>query len=69
MLRWIYIIIAFSILATLGFKDYLITDNIFINFSSASLFFLEYFKIPLGLNTIISAYILRFLIRRLHLIS
>ncbi|WP_428086487.1 DUF2523 family protein [Candidatus Thioglobus sp.] len=69
MLRWIYVIAAFGLLLGLGINDYLITSNIFSALPSSVLFFIDFFEIPQGLNIVISAYILRFLIRRLHFVS
>lgn len=69
MLRWIYVIAAFGILITLGVNDWLITSNLFSSLPGSVLFFVDLFEVPEGLNIIISAYILRFLIRRLHLVS
>ena len=69
MLRWVYVIAAFAILLGLGVNSYLITSNIFSALPNSVLFFIDLFEIPQGLNIIISAYILRFLIRRLHLVS
>jgi hypothetical protein len=69
VLRWIYIIVAFVILLSLGLNDFLITSNLFVGFPNSVLFFIDFFQIPFGLNSLISAFILRFLIRRVHLIS
>ena len=69
MLRWVYVIAAFGLLFGLGINDYLITSNIFSALPSSVLFFIDLFEIPQGLNIVISAYILRFLIRRLHFVS
>ena len=69
MLRWIYIASSFGLLMVLGINDYLITSNLFSAFPDSILFFIDLFMIPDGLNIIISSYILRFLIKRLHLIS
>ncbi len=69
MLRWVYIGIAMTILFALGFNDYLITTDLLADFPPSVLYFTDYFRIPFGLNVLISAYTLRFVIRRVHLIS
>ena len=69
MLRWIYIIAAFGLLVGLGVNDYLITSNVFSTLPNSVLFFIDLFELPQGLNIFISAYMLRFLIRRLHFVS
>ena len=60
---------AFSALFALGFNDYLLTSDLLDFLPSEVLFFLDLFQVPNGINIFASALILRFLIRRLHLIS
>jgi hypothetical protein len=52
VLRWIYVIVAFVILLSLGLNDFLITSNLFVGFPNSVLFFIDFFQIPFGLKVL-----------------
>jgi hypothetical protein len=68
MLRFIYIGIAFSLLLSLNIMVFMPSDDLLNSIPRALLWVMDLTKIDVGLTMIFNAYVVRFLIRRIHII-